>query len=246
MMWPDIIKRIAALERQVANIQRIGTVAELDAAHARVRVQIGPLLTDWLPWLTHRAGNDRTWHAPEVGEQVIVFSQGGNLTLGVVMPAIYQAAHPAPASDENIACIEFKDGARIEYDRGSHHLKATIPGAVTLDASGDVSANIEGKLTAAITGPVSIDTKSNAAINATGEISAQSAVSVTITAPVILLNGITTINGPLTQGTGSAGGGATMQGPLEVTNDVTGGGISLKSHKHGGVDSGPDFTGAPV
>jgi hypothetical protein len=54
------------------------------------------------------------------------------------------------------------------------------------------------------------------------------------------------LNGPLSQGVGSGGGGATMLGPMTVTNDVTAGGKSLKTHVHSGVTAGGANTGAPV
>ena len=47
---------IAELERLLANIIRLGTVAELDEHAARVTVDVGGLITDWLPWLTAHAG----------------------------------------------------------------------------------------------------------------------------------------------------------------------------------------------
>ncbi|CRY69686.1 Mu-like prophage protein gp45 [Yersinia pekkanenii] len=67
-----------------------------------------------------------------------------------------------------------------------------------------------------------------------------------ITSPTIVLNGAVTINGPLSQGKGDAGGSATMLGPITVTNDVAAGGVSLKSHKHSGVQTGGGDTGGPV
>ena len=45
---------------------------------------------------------------------------------------------------------------------------------------------------------------------------------------------------------GANGGACTMLGPVTVTNDVTAGGISLKTHKHTGVQSGGSQTGTPV
>lgn len=242
----DAIRRITELERRQSNMLRVGTIAEADYARARVRVSIGPLLTAWLPWLTQRASKTSTWHAPEVGEQVLVVSPAGELAQAVVIPALYQSAHPANADNPDIARITFADGAVLEYDRAAHRLAADIPGSASIKTSGDLTAAIGGKLAAEVTGSVSLDTKAAADIKAAAAVTVQSVAAVTITAPVITLNGVTTINGPLTQGTGSAGGGATMAGPLKVDADVTAGGVSLKSHVHGGVDPGPSSTGVPI
>ncbi|STW05283.1 baseplate assembly protein V [Klebsiella grimontii] len=34
---------------------------------------------NWINWLTYRAGKSRTWWCPSPGEQVVLFSLGGNL-----------------------------------------------------------------------------------------------------------------------------------------------------------------------
>lgn len=71
-------------------------------------------------------------------------------------------------------------------------------------------------------------------------------VSCTINTPTFTVNGATFLNGPLAQGTGAAGGAATMRGPLTVINDVTAVGTSVHTHVHGGVQTGSGNTGAPV
>lgn len=76
--------------------------------------------------------------------------------------------------------------------------------------------------------------------------------STTVTTPIFTVNGATMLNGPLTQGTGDAGGSAVMQGPLLVIDiitsetDVISDTISGKTHVHGGVQPGGGDTGAPV
>ncbi len=54
---------------------RTGLVVETDPTPvAAVRI-IGGMCTDWLQWLTHRAGRSRTWWAaPSVGEQVLILA----------------------------------------------------------------------------------------------------------------------------------------------------------------------------
>lgn len=50
----------AELQRQTSNNIRIGKISEVDYPNARVKVSIGELSTDWLPWVTLRAGGDIT------------------------------------------------------------------------------------------------------------------------------------------------------------------------------------------
>ncbi|KFK92586.1 MULTISPECIES: Gp138 family membrane-puncturing spike protein [unclassified Serratia (in: enterobacteria)] len=76
-----------------------------------------------------------------------------------------------------------------------------------------------------------------------GKLTANANGGTEITSPSIVLNGSVTINGSLSQGMGSGGGAATLNGPVTVKNDVTAGGISLKNHKHSGVQTGSGTTG---
>ena len=140
--------------RRLANMIMLGTVAEADYEAPRVKVQAGDLLTTWLPWLTARAGDDRSWHAPEIGEQVIILSPSGNPAQGVVLMGLYSDARPAPVESEDKAHITFADGAVIEYDRSIHHLKAVLPDGATTElvSTGGVSiigdVNVAGDITA--------------------------------------------------------------------------------------------------
>ncbi|MNL52858.1 hypothetical protein D3C87_1760660 [compost metagenome] len=78
-----------------------------------------------------------------------------------------------------------------------------------------------------------------------GKLTASAQGGTEITSPTIVLNGAVTINGSLSQGMGPGGGSATMLGPVTVTNDVKAAGISVSTHKHGGVQTGGGSTGGP-
>ena len=75
--------------------------------------------------------------------------------------------------------------------------------------------------------------------------------SVTIDSPTTTVTGEMLVQGTFTftsgmVGSGSAGGAtASITGSMDVTDDVVGGGVSLKSHTHGGVQTGPGNTGVP-
>ena len=223
--------RISELERRLANPRRVGTIAEANFAEARVRVQLGGNRTFWLPWLTTRAGGDRSWWAPEVGEQVLVLSPSGDLLQGIVLPALYSDAKPAPASVETMHRTIYADGAVIEYDRAAHRLHASIPGAVELEATGNVTATVGGNLSATVTGSASV----NAAT-----ISLQASGAVTIQGANISLQGPVTASSTVAA-TGGVTSAASMAAP-----SVSAGSVSLSSHKHTGVTTGTGQTGNPV
>lgn len=72
------------------------------------------------------------------------------------------------------------------------------------------------------------------------------ATSCTITTPVFTVNGATALNGPLTQGVGSAGGACDMLGPVNVAGDVVAAGVSVAGHHHTGVVPGSGTSGGPA
>ncbi len=80
--------------RFIRNMIRTGIIVETDLNAGRCRVQTGGMCTDWLQWLTHRAGRSRTWWAPSVGEQVLILAVGGELDTAFVLPGIYSGDNP--------------------------------------------------------------------------------------------------------------------------------------------------------
>lgn len=123
---------IAELNRRLANIMRIGLVKEIDYKKARARIKVGEFLTDYLPWITYRAGEDRSWSPLSLDEQVMVLSPYGELSLGVVLPAIYQEKYPTPENKKEISSVVFKDGTKLSYDQEKHHLKIDVVDKITL------------------------------------------------------------------------------------------------------------------
>ena len=131
---------LSDLLRLLQNLIRLGTVAEAKGAKARVR--LGPTLTtEWLKWPTRRAGSTRTWSAPTVGEQVIVFSPGGDLTRGIIVPGLYSQAFDAPESSPNVHTTHYPDGAVVQYDHAAHALTATLPGGTATITADKVTSN---------------------------------------------------------------------------------------------------------
>ena len=132
----------AEILRRLANVVRLGEVAELDldAARARVRYDTdgdgAPILSGWLPWLTLRAGADRTWWGPSVGEQVLILAPGGELPEAVIVPGIYRDARPAPSAEASKHVVVYADGTRIEHDTATSRYSVTVPagGEITLTA----------------------------------------------------------------------------------------------------------------
>jgi phage baseplate assembly protein V len=150
--------QVPDIERRLASVVRLGTVAELDEAKARIRVKAGQVTTGWLPWTVGRAGPDRHWTAPEIGEQVIMVAPSGDLAQAVVVGSIYQQAHPAPANSKDKSATEWSDGARLEYDRASHTHSLTVPdGGLIVMTIGGTTFELRGDSARVVSQHVTID-----------------------------------------------------------------------------------------
>lgn len=122
---------INELARTLRNMIRTGVIVETDLDAGRCRVQTGGIQTDWLQWLTQRAGRSRTWWAPSVDEQVMILAVGGELDTAFVLPAIFSDDYPAPSASADALHIAFPDGAVIEYEPDTGAL--TVSGIKTAD-----------------------------------------------------------------------------------------------------------------
>jgi len=111
--------------RLLQNLIRLGTIAEVDGAKARVQLGTN-ITTEWLKWITPRAGSTRTWSAPTVGEQVIVLSPGGDLTRGTIVPALYAKKFDAPETSDTTHTLHYPHGAVVQYDRAFYKLTVSL------------------------------------------------------------------------------------------------------------------------
>lgn len=114
--------------RRLSNVARYGTVAEADYTGAtagfpaiRVQLQDGEILSDWVPWFTPRAGKDRVWDPPEVGEVVMLLAPSGDLANGVAIPGLFSNGN-ANGDRAGLQRRTFDDGTVVEYDREAHKL----------------------------------------------------------------------------------------------------------------------------
>lgn len=113
--------------RRLEGMVRVGTVEEVDEDAAKVRVRVGAMLTNWLPWGVTGASDDADWYCKEPGEQVLLVAPDGELAQAVVVCSLYQGKHPAPANQRNKRRRQWRDGAFEEYDRDAHHYTLNVP-----------------------------------------------------------------------------------------------------------------------
>lgn len=127
---------IIDLLRKIDDLIRIGTVTDVRSGECRVETKGNH--TNWRPYLVLRAGRTRRRMRPSVGEQVILFSLGGDLRNAFVLAGIYQDEHPEPLADDgngDLDRTEYPDGAVIEYNPTTGELTAEGIKTATITAS---------------------------------------------------------------------------------------------------------------
>ena len=184
---------------RLANLIRFGRIASFDLAStpatARVEFEDG-WVSDDLPLFQLSAGRVKSWSAPIVGEQVLVFSPGGELGAGVALRGLPFADFAEPASDELLTVLaSWPDGATDLYDEETKTRAVSIPagGALTLDV-----------------GPLSIHVRDG---------------GITLTAagkPITLTGSTITLDGPVVLG-GSGGAAVARVGDPVVNNKIAAG-----------------------
>ncbi|MTB44160.1 phage baseplate assembly protein V [Providencia sp. wls1950] len=203
------------LYRLLSNLFRQGVVIEVDLDNDCCRVQSGELVTDWIRWLVHRAGESRSYWAPTVGEQVLIGAIGGELTTGFVLGSLYSNANPAPTHSANALHHAFPDGAVIEYEPENGILKAVGIQKAVIEASEEISAT-------------------------TKKVICKASVEIKLDTPkVICTNNLTTGTLNVEKG-GEMTGNITHKNGKFSSN-----GVVIDSHDHGGVERGGSRTDGP-
>lgn len=154
----------AELARRLENLIRLGTIQTINPSKpfSTVTVNLGEITTAPIRFLNLRAGNDKTWDPPSIGEEVIVFSPCGVLEMGIAVTGLNNDAFPAPSDDLNQIIRIFADGCIIAYNVESHALEAilptggtaviTAPGGLTINANTTINGNLQVNGSTAMTG----------------------------------------------------------------------------------------------
>lgn len=209
---------LGELQRQLANLIRVGKVTELDEANARVKVSMAGLESAWLPWGTSRAGSTRSVSMPSVGEQVVVFAPYGDTAQGVVGFSLFQDNHPAPSTTKDKETTVYPDGSTVEYDSASNTLTVTVSGA------GNVVVNCT---------QATVNADTSATLNTP---------TTTCTGNLVVEGSITYGQGMTGTGGATINGDFAAQGGAFTHNSKNVG----STHQHSGIQPGGANTAAPI
>jgi phage baseplate assembly protein V len=218
--------------RLIVNLIRKGSVADVDlTSHPPTcRVSVGDpddtvnpgLVTNWIPFLTLRAGNTREWNPLTKGEQVVLLCPMGDPSQGMALAGLNSDAFPAPSTSANKHVRVYPDGAELEYDHAVHALKATLPAGanVLVVAPGAVTVQTREATVQADTITLDADVTVTKSLTVKGAFAFESGMSGK-------------------GGTDGESGGAVMKidGDAEFTGEVISEGVSVPHHDH--VSSAP-------
>ncbi len=96
-------------QRRLHNIATIGTVIEIDADAALMRLAVGDNETDWLSIPTIAAGMVSVWRCPSMSEQFLLVSPSGELANAIPVVSLYSDHNPSPSTDPNEIRIRYND-----------------------------------------------------------------------------------------------------------------------------------------
>lgn len=207
------------LARLIQNLIRVGTIMDIDHGDPpRVRVRTGKLETDWRPWCERRAGQTTTWDPPTIGEQVILFSPGGDVAAAYVLCSIGSDSNPPPSHSPHETVRQYPDGAVAKYNHDS--------GAFTLKGIKTMLIDAAESITLKAGSNIDLDAPQT---TSTGKHTVE---------------GLLTYLAGMAGSNGAGGTAATISGAITHTDgNLSSNGVVVHLHVHGNGNGGADTTG---
>ena len=208
------------LSRLIDNLVVFATIAVVDHAGRRLKLDIRGRRTGWLAYPNTIGHNMRGARPLRLGTQVLAACPSGNPANAVILATIPTDALPPPETAENLDVIEWNDGSRVEYDSAAARMRVVSVGDLAADAGGNATIKANGNAT--------IEAGGNAAITAGGVAA--------ITAPAITLTA-TQGGAGAAEMTGSfrLRGDFEIDGSIHATGDILADGANSPNHTHPGL-----------
>ena len=116
----EMAYEIKQMKSQLENMLRLGNVVKVHAAEGLVDVAYDDLIIERVPLFMRRAGDDREYWMPSIGEQGMLLSPSGDLNNATFHVGINSEKIPVPRDDAKWTSREWKDGATETYDKEAH------------------------------------------------------------------------------------------------------------------------------
>ena len=137
-MIQSIANRVTRMEERFNQFVRVGVVVSTNPGTGTVRVQFTDadgMVSHDLPVLVPKTMEDKHYHMPDVGEQILAIFLPLGLEQGFVLGSFYSKGDPVPVADQNLNQMKFKDGTTVDYDRAKHLLKIDCVGRVVVNSA---------------------------------------------------------------------------------------------------------------
>jgi phage baseplate assembly protein gpV len=147
VFWQRLIDRITHLERLVVrqnmrinNMIREAKVLEVDPSNGTAVVDAHGIVTKGVPWL-QQAGDIVDWEPPSQGQRMMLFSPGGEIARGFLLPGGFTDAAPQPY-DQGAMFGRSIGGTKISGSANGYNIETstfTIKGNVVITGNVDIS-----------------------------------------------------------------------------------------------------------
>jgi phage baseplate assembly protein V len=212
------LQALRALSDKVSTLTGIVTNYDPNKYAVKVTLQPDGVKTGYIPLAAYWVGNGwGLFMPPNIGDQISVTFEDGNLNAGFAESRFYNAANVPVSVPSGEFLLQHKTGSLLHFKNN---------GSVEFDSHTDMVLNVGGKLNATVTGDLQATVSGNMKLDA-------SSGTAEITATTLTVNGKLAVTG-----TSALQSDVTVTGTLTASTDVKTGTISLKNHTHTSASPG--------
>lgn len=188
-------------------VLKLGEVVEVLPDQCKARVvfdEDDSVVSDPLPIVIPNSIENRDFHLPDVGEDVLCLFGSAGLEDGYILGSIYAGDVVPPSSSADVRMVEFADGSKFSFDRSASTFEIEIGSTrIKLDQN---SVNVEAASVVNIKTPT-------LNLNVGGTIMQLNGSSATITSQDLTFRGNVSVTGNL-----SVSGNGTFSGTVHAPN----------------------------
>jgi phage baseplate assembly protein gpV len=228
----EAMRRQGQSPAQAYSMPRQATISSYDMTAHAVKVMLQPenVESNWMPLGAIGVGNG--WGictGPQIGDQVHVSFAEGDFHSGIIVGRVFSTGATPPPVPSGETWMVHQNGTYVK-----------------LLGNGDLSINTNRDLLVNAGRDVTVTGARNFAGTFSGYAHITATTEITLSAPVLNLNGTINQTNGLGTGLGTMQGSLTVQGQIKSNTEVVAQTTPLHTHVHTGVSSGASNTGGPT
>lgn len=144
-MIEELLDRIARLEHRISTMNPVGKVIERDHAKG-VRIQLGGTDDEPLksPWIQPGDWAGTTRYLPDIGEQCMVMSHGGDWRQATLMPLTHTDDKKNPSASADEQTVFNKGKFKLAYNTKDGTVTLTNDKSSTVWKAGEILHTVDG------------------------------------------------------------------------------------------------------